>query len=1127
MRNPTCSYFSHHLNAVSLVIPHLDFLSLSNYHATIYHNELLSLLYAPPRSSCFIHVVSEMLLALYQLVPNLLAILFSAWSLAFQAIRVCVTAFRILHAANTIISVSVISALIVHNDADCKNLSANAPPLIKVSNPISILNASTPGTLHSTGFCNKSKFRPRKLTGPNNNIKPRTRAFNCGLLNARSVCNKNDELHEFLYSSLLDLLIVTETWLTNDSVYNGMIMQIICDKGFSSINVPRPGLKRGGGISILYKSSIKATQVPLSFVAASFEYVLVCVALGTLSLFFCGLYKPPHVLMSAFLVEFSDFLFSLSKHDNLVIAGDFNIDVHSKSAQTSDFLNLIEAFDLSQHVTSATNDAGHTIDLVLSRHHVPIETCKVGPGVADHLCVLFSLRLAPNINESPVQTKVSRAYHRIDFESFQDNLFQNVTGPMLWSVNTFHPCITDLLGFFNSSITQVLDHHAPQQIKTIKKKKSASHLFSYELVVSRRKLRRSEKRWRLSHSLPDRQMYQSLKASHSRTVVKVKKEYVTRCLNDNQCKPRSLWAQLNILSGRTSSPILPQNIPSETLAQCFMDFFSHKVIEANLLIDNDKFCSADIGSGMPCEPRLSSFDSASMEEVKGIIITSPSSYCILDPMPSWLMKKCINSLLPAITTLVNYALNEGLPEAWKSAIVVPLIKKAASDPESLSSYRPVSNLPFLAKVVERVVVIRLVSFLQYNNRLNPQQHAYMSLHSCETALTSVLNEGYSAVDNGNVLLIVLLDLTAAFDLVDHALLLSRLFFLGIDGLALSWLASYLQNRTQSVICTNSQSLSSSLNCGVPQGSVLGPILFTLFISGISDIISNHNQVQHILYADDIQLFMRSRPNDISSAITTIEGCISDIKSWLTVSRLLLNPSKTEFIILASRSNIPITLNSAIKVSGLTIPCKDQVRDLGFLLDSALTLERHVSATRKSAFSYLRMLSKIRQYLTAAQASLLAQALAISRVEFCCSLLLGLPKKLISKLQSIINYAIRVVDRIPRRNSVSKALKNRGWLSFIDRAKLRLNTITFTALNHRSPQNIHLLLEQPPVATQMHLRSQTNGLLFVPRTRSKLAERGFVVIAPREFNSIPSTIRVSRTRRLFRCNLRRHLVCCMK
>ena len=217
--------------------------------------------------------------------------------------------------------------------------------------------------------------------------------------------------------------------------------------------------------------------------------------------------------------------------------------------------------------------------------------------------------------------------------------------------------------------------------------------------------------------------------------------------------------------------------------------------------------------------------------------------------------------------------------------------------EELSSYRPISNLNFISKTLERIIHSRLTNHLESFPALCPYQSAYRQYHSTETALLRIYNDALLSIDQQKVSALVLLDLSAAFDTIDHQILLSRLTSnFGITGSAFSLISSYLLNRTQSVTIQSQTSASSPLLTGVPQGSVLGPLLFCLYTTPLSYIFTNPSVPFH-LYADDTQLYISFSSSDSVSKLNTLSSTLDSVYTWLSSNHLSVNPSKTEYLLL--------------------------------------------------------------------------------------------------------------------------------------------------------------------------------------------------------------------------------------
>ena len=228
----------------------------------------------------------------------------------------------------------------------------------------------------------------------------------------------------------------------------------------------------------------------------------------------------------------------------------------------------------------------------------------------------------------------------------------------------------------------------------------------------------------------------------------------------------------------------------------------------------------------------------------------------------------------------------------------------------LSNYRPISNLPFLSKLLERVAASQLLDYMHSNSLFEPLHSAYRKFHSTETALLKIQNDVLCSMDHGGVTLLVLLDLSAAFDTVDHHLLLSTVDHhlllsrlkskLGLSGTVLQWFTSYLANRKQQILINNTLPSEQEIQWGVPQGSVLGPLLFSIYLLPLGDIIRKHNLIYHI-YADDVQLCLSFHPGTVPSTAESFEHCIQDIRSWMTTNKLKLNGIKLNLFFLAENA----------------------------------------------------------------------------------------------------------------------------------------------------------------------------------------------------------------------------------
>ena len=329
-----------------------------------------------------------------------------------------------------------------------------------------------------------------------------------------------------------------------------------------------------------------------------------------------------------------------------------------------------------------------------------------------------------------------------------------------------------------------------------------------------------------------------------------------------------------LLQKSTKKRYPPSSVDS-ALANSFADFFTSKTDKIHQGLVERKM---RVGSSPPdvkvCGTEFCNFAEVTLDEIEKFSRKPLSKSCELDPLPAVVLKGCLTVLLPTITRIINLSLSTGVvPDALKVATLLPTLKKSDADFEQFQNFRPISNLKVISKFVEKAVAIQLTDNVMAHHLAETFQSAYKNFHSTETALVRVQNDILCAIDNNESVILLLLDLSAAFDTVDHSILLSRLHDrFGVNGTATAWFESYLTSRTPFVRVNDCRSTQRSLERGVPQGSVLGPLLFLLYTSPIADIIKFH-KLQYHLYADDTQLYISFRADcsyDLSLAKRRVE-----------------------------------------------------------------------------------------------------------------------------------------------------------------------------------------------------------------------------------------------------------------
>jgi hypothetical protein len=593
-------------------------------------------------------------------------------------------------------------------------------------------------------------------------------------------------------------------------------------------------------------------------------------------------------------------------------------------------------------------------------------------------------------------------------------------------------------------------------------------------------------------------------------------DYWSHRIENDALHPQRLWKSVDALLGRGRSPASPA-IDVER----FRQFFEDKV--------------AAIRSGTCCAPpptfrevrqtaELGEFRAFSVDDVLTAINRLPDKTSAADPMPTSVLKQVADLIAPYLTELFNRSLSEGaFPTAYKEAFVTPVFKKPGLDAADPASYRPISNLPVVSKLFERLVVGQLTDYLNLHDLLLPLQSGFRQGHSTETAILRVLSDILQAVDRGDLAALVLLDLSAAFDTVDHEILLRRLAIsYGITGSAHSWFRTYLSGRTYCIRRGTARSRVVDLTCGVPQGSVLGPILFILYTLDLIELVEDFGLSVH-LYADDTQIYGSCRPTDVDALTALISRCSTAVAGWMSSNRLQLNSGKTEVLWCTSARRQHQLPTSPVAINGTPIEPVKSVRDLGIFIDADLGMRTHVQRTVSRCFFVLRQLRQIRRYVPASTFQALTVALVLSRLDYGNSVLAGLPRHLVRRLQSVLNAAARLVYGLRRADHVTDALVSLHWLRAQQRIDYKLATLTYRALSGTAPTYLRQFERVADLPGRRALRSANTNRLVVPSvSRSTIGGRCFTVAAATVWNSLPDNITSSSTLSAFRQRLKTHL-----
>ena len=578
---------------------------------------------------------------------------------------------------------------------------------------------------------------------------------------------------------------------------------------------------------------------------------------------------------------------------------------------------------------------------------------------------------------------------------------------------------------------------------------------------------------------------------------------------------KSLFKMANTLLDRNEEKVLPSHTDSEKLANDFNDFYIEKVAKIRKSIpvetpDESFKCNFD----GDC---LEDFEPTDIDEVTQILKVFGFRTSQEDPIPSFICQQSMEILVPVLVDLINHSLLEGSVEGVKNSVIDPLIKKITLDPDTFKNYRPVNKLMFVSKITERVVQKRLDSHMILNSLHEPSQYGYKKHHSTESMLLSLTNEVIEGFDNNLATVVIVIDLSAAFDTLDPETVLYILEHeIGIKGTALKWFRSFLTGRTQKVKINGKYSQGREISFGVPQGSVLGPCLFGINVRSQPMVFRKCNFTTSS-FADDAngrRKFALSFQTHVLQ--NGINSCMQGIVKWSNLHFVKVNADKTEIILLR-----PPSLNKQVIIKGVFIGDEcirfaREVKNVGVWLDENLTLSKQVSTSVSHGFKVLKDIKKVKKFFEKSHLEKLTHAMVTSRLDYCNSILYGTSSDNMDKMQRLQNFAAKCVLSRKRGESATAALKELHWLNVKSRIVYKVLLIMWKAVNKIGPVVLKISYKET------NSRSSENQELETYNCKTAIGHRLIAFHGTRLWNALPLNIRMEKKDVKFKKSLKTFL-----
>ena len=922
-------------------------------------------------------------------------------------------------------------------------------------------------------------------------------------MNCRSVANKEEELEDIIIKLDPDIIPITETWLDDSAP-----KQTSVPAGYKIIRKDRSesfkqkyGRNRGGGVAILYKENLKVEMN--KYTTDPTEEILWCQVK-------C---KDSFMLGVVYRAEYTDILQEDGEECKLeenirkvtelsskvIVTGDFNIDISDDAHKNTQSLKLIYgAHGLKQHINKPTRIDKQTSKPTIIDHVWATEDSNLikatGTFVAlsDHLGQYIKLNQSKSPEEKfKIKFRDYRNYNESDFNSeLQTNIVNSEIEQHL-QINDVNTATETLI----KVIQETADVHAPLVEKTLSNKKRGIPWFTQELkelIQTKNELIQDM----YNHGC---QSYNKRIKSISNTITQMKRnlkhKYLSEKLDEAQNDTKKCWDVLNMATNRTKvkESIEPENITQEKANQHNKYFASIGIeIQKKLGIQRIETPSTENEENQAPKFEFSAENPEAIEKlIDNIRIDVATGE---DNIGARLIKDMKHTISPILTRIINigYECNT-FPDCMKKASIKVIHKKDST--EDISNYRPISILPTISKIFERAAVNQIVNYLETNNLLSNCQHAYRKHHSTITCLFELVNYVYSMIDNKRLTAIASLDLSKAFDSISHELMLEKLYKLGLGRNTTSWISSYLTNRKQVIKFRHFTSGEEIILSGVPQGSILGPLLFLCFTNDLFNEFQEDCKI--IAYADDTQIVVTARK--MEHLKRKVEEVITAAQRWYKNNSMKNNIGKTEVLVFNTNQNI--TINVVDDGKPVKIKSKGHIKVLGVILDSNLNWSHQVNAVKKKAFNVTRNIHRINHLLNLKNRLKLYHAIISPQFSYG-DIIWGGCRQIDSKrLQSVQNFAAKSITGHRKFDSATDSMQQLKLLNLEQRRIVHENVFAHKALLQQKPDNINNQLTNQ--LSTSNTRQATQKKLNLPQHKTSKFQRSPLYRTITSWNTYPN------------------------
>ncbi|MCP4054789.1 MAG: hypothetical protein GY739_17445 [Mesoflavibacter sp.] len=875
-------------------------------------------------------------------------------------------------------------------------------------------------------------------------------------INVRSLDKNGDKLiltlQELNYN--LNFIAITEVW----GNYNNFDLQ-----GFN-LNTSLRKDKRGGGVAILAKNNIKTKIIKeCTFSNENIEILTLQYKMDGKIKLIASVYRPPQNSLNNInnfledikkIIDFKNKNFPNSQIDFL---GDYNINIlnHATNNLTHTFLQGLADLNLSNNFnipTRITHNSKTCIDNIFSDYNISTENYVLPTSISDHFMILKII--SQNKDTPKPEHSYKRIFNHVNTENFISDIKDSD-----WSELNNSNCSTDQWNIFFNIIDKAFNDNFP--LKKIKhnNKNQDKPWINNEIKTLNKKERKLYLIKTKTNNPVTIQKHKDIKKLLDTIIRREKINYFKQQFKNTYNKPKQMWKIINKITNK--SPPSNNDIDcikinntlitdKKEIAENMNTFFSNIGNKlANNITTNDSDQEQYINN-IPESQATFKFSMVTAESIKKIAKNlQPKMSAGPDNIPSKITKIILNTIPNTLARIINTSLKEGnFHDRLKEASIISIYKKG--DKTLPDNYRPIHLINSISKAVEKIVAFQLRQYLEQNNIINKNQYGFRKKHSTIHAMLSMLSSLENHKKDNKKTASIFIDLTKAFDTVQIPILLKKLEKIGIKGTELKWFNNYLKNRKSRCKIGNQSSNYSLSSIGVPQGSILGPILFIIYINDLPEIVNEFIN----LFADDTMIAPSSH-SEITLE-TKSNNIMSEVANWFKLNKLTLNPSKTRAILFNTNKNINLKINNT---NILEINSKNTVHNdktfkfLGFNIDEKLDFKAHIKIITNKLNSANHILRKIKKIVPLQQKILIYNAIFKPHLEYGCALWAN-NKNTVDSITKLQKQAVRSINGSTSKKHTDPLFKKLKILKFSDLVEINKLAIAHAIFHNYSPKSLY-------------------------------------------------------------------------